>query len=92
MLLARGVGKQPFLIKPGVPAVAQWVKNPTSIHEGTGLTPALAQWIRGSSVATSCGIDNSCGLDLVLLWLWHRQLQLQFNPKPGNFHMPQVRP
>ena len=26
----------------GVPIVAQWLKNPTSIHESTGLIPGLA--------------------------------------------------
>ena len=26
----------------GVPTVAQWVKNPTSIHEDVGLIPDLA--------------------------------------------------
>ena len=30
---------------PGVPIVAQWVKNPTSIHEDVGLIPGLAQWL-----------------------------------------------
>ena len=28
---------------PGVPVVAQQVKNPTSIHEDAGLIPGLAQ-------------------------------------------------
>ena len=27
----------------GVPVVAQWVKNPTSIHENVGSIPVLAQ-------------------------------------------------
>ena len=27
----------------GVPIVARWVKNPTSIHEDLGLIPGLAQ-------------------------------------------------
>ena len=26
----------------------------------------------GSGIAVSCGIDRRCGLDLALLWLWHR--------------------
>ena len=30
----------------GVLVVAQWVKNPTSIHEGKGLIPGLSQWVK----------------------------------------------
>ena len=30
----------------GVPVVAQWVKNPTSIHEDVGLIPGLAQCVK----------------------------------------------
>ena len=30
----------------GVPVVAQQAKNTTSIHEDTGLTPGLAQWVK----------------------------------------------
>ena len=33
-------------INQGVPVVAQWVKNPTSIHENVGSTPGLAQWFK----------------------------------------------
>ena len=29
----------------GGPVVAQWVKNPTSIHEDTSSIPALIQWV-----------------------------------------------
>ena len=34
------------LDKIGVPVVAQQLPNLTGIHEGTGLIPALAQWVK----------------------------------------------
>ena len=30
----------------GVPVMAQWVQNPTSIHEDVSLIPGLVQWIK----------------------------------------------
>ena len=33
-------------VKSGVPVVAQWLTNPTSIHEDTGSVLDLAQWVR----------------------------------------------
>ena len=30
----------------GVPTVAQWVTNPTSIHEDLGLIPGLVLWAK----------------------------------------------
>ena len=32
--------------------------------------PGLAQWVKGSRVAVSCGCRR--GLDVALLWLWCR--------------------
>ena len=28
------------------PVVAQWVKNPTSIHEDVGSIPSLSPWVK----------------------------------------------
>ena len=53
----------------GVPIVAQRVKNLTSIHEDESSIPGLTQWVKGSSVAMSCGVGCRRGLDLVWLWL-----------------------
>ena len=52
--------------------VAQQVKNPASIYEDTGSIPGLAQRVKGSRVATSCGVGHGCGLDLAWLWLWRK--------------------
>ena len=66
--------------------MVQWVKNPTNIHENVGLIPGLAQWVKGSSVAMSCGVGHRGGLDPTWLWLWHRQtaVALDLNPSLGT--------
>ena len=34
------------LLELGIPVVAQWVKNPSGIHEDVGSTPGLTQWVK----------------------------------------------
>ena len=51
--------------------MAQWVKDPTSVHEEGGSIPGPSQ-LKGSGIAASYGMGHRCGLDLALLWLWRR--------------------
>ena len=63
--------------------MAQKMKNLTAIHEYVGLSPGLVQWVKESSIALSSGVGYGCGLDLPLLWLWHKGASCSSDSTPS---------
>ena len=65
-------GRTGQILGGGVPAVAQCVKKPTRSGRMQVRSLALSLGFKDSVLPGSCGVGPRCGLDLVVLWLWHR--------------------
>ena len=72
--------------------MAQQVNHQHHFYEDESLVPGLNQWVKDQVLSQTVAqvtdaawirCCHSCGIGL--------ELQLQLDPKPGNFHMPQVQ-
>ena len=86
-----GETMQPRNCRSGSSCCGSVVSNPTRIYDDVGLIPDLLSLGWGSSIAMSCGVGHRCGLDLMLLWQWHRPAATApIRPLTWNLYMQQV--
>ena len=52
-------------LEGGVPIVAQWLKNPISIHENVDWLPSLAQWVKDQALLQTVVYATDAA------WIWH---------------------
>ena len=73
--------------------MAHWVQNQCGLYEETSLIPGLTQQVTDLMLLQAVVYVA----DVAQVWCCpgcsiSLQLQLQFNPKPGNCHILQVQP
>ena len=77
----------------GVPVMAQWVTNPTSIHEDIGLIPGLTQRVRIRCCGELwCRLQMGLGSRVAVAVAWASSCRSYSTPSLGTSKMLQVWP
>ena len=73
-----------LILYSGVPFMANWLINPTRVHDDAGSIRGLAWWVRDPLLPwLRCGSQTW----LALLWLWHRLAAVALN-LPQAWELP----